>query len=292
MDPFVYQILTAEQQYDNLIAKWLLMDQERSEIIFFLRHHSYFKVMLYFRPYRSVNDAGNRRFHDWSTWTRILQDYNFDHDLRITLFSYIIFIENSFKNTLCQLTCQKRWNTRWEDVAHFNDPQVFVESIQPILNEILLWRSKHEHVQKYIERHIDPKNPPFRNMIEVFTFGQVVKMYRYLADTQIRKEIWKQYQLDESKLWSWMKTLVDARNICCHHNKLFDKTNWKIARVRAIDQMLDQRCDTLYHVCTLMHYLLNQIRVNNTFIHDLDMLFTKYPDVQNSFPENWKELWS
>jgi len=126
----------------------------------------------------------------------------------------------------------------------------------PILTGILSGFSKYEHVQKYIDKHQDPKNPPFWNMIEVFTFGQVVKMYRYLADIQIQKDVAKQYNLDERKMWSWMKTLVDVRNICCHHNKLFDKRNWKIARVREIEPILDQKYDTLYHVCCIMHNLL------------------------------------
>lgn len=128
-------------------------------------------------------------------------------------------------------------------------------------------------------------------MIEVFTFGQVVKMYRYLADLQIKKDVGRQYQLDESKLGSWMKAIVDARNICCHHNKLFDKTNWKIARVKAIEPMLDQRYDTIYHVCSLMQYLLKQIRKDDSFVIDVEAMLSKYPEVDTSFPANWKDLW-
>ena len=142
-----------------------------------------------------------------------------------------------------------------------------------------------------MDKNSQPKNPPFRNMIEVFTLGQVVKMYRYLADLQIKKDIGKQYQLDESKLRSWMKAIVDARNICCHHNKLFDKTNWKIARVKAIEPMLDGRYDTIYHVYCLMYYLLKQIRGDNKFMEDIEVLLHKYPEVNTTFPSNWKELW-
>lgn len=127
-------------------------------------------------------------------------------------------------------------------------------------------------------------------MIEVFTFGQVVKMYKYLADIQIKKDISKIYGLHESKLWSWMKTIVDARNICCHHNKLFDKTNWKIANVRTIESILDKRNDTIYHVCCLIYYLLQQIKLKNNFIKELKLLLVKYPDVNTTFPELREKL--
>lgn len=291
MPNFNYPILTPEQQYDNLVSKWLIMDQDKADVVSFLTHHSYFRMMLYFRPYWAADSEGNRQFHEWTTRTRILQDYNFDHEFRILLFSYIIYIENSFKNTFCQLTCQRLGTTRRENASNFNDYQLFVESIQPILSEILLWSSRHEHVQKYIDKHDDPKNPPFRNMIEVFTLGQVVKMYKYLADLPIKKDIGRQYQLDEAKLRSWMKAVVDARNICCHHNKLFDKKNWKIARVKVIEPMLDQRYDTVYHVCCLMQYLLKKIRVDNGFVSEIDVIIAKYPMVDTSFPANWKQLW-
>lgn len=145
-------------------------------------------------------------------------------------------------------------------------------------------------MQKYIERNEEPKSPPFRNMIEVFTLGQVVKIYRYLADLQLKKDIGKKYQLDESKLRSGMKTIVDARNICCHHNKLFDKRNWKIARMKAIEPILDQRYDTLYHVCSFMQYILRQISVDNKFMIDIENLLKKYPEVETTFPANWKTL--
>lgn len=88
-----------------------------------------------------------------------------------------------------------------------------------------------------------------------------------------------------------MKTIVDARNICCHHNKLFDKRNWKIVSVKAIEPMLDGRHDTIYHVYCLMYYLLKQIRSDNKFMEDIELLLHKYPDVDTTFPGNWKELW-
>jgi abortive infection bacteriophage resistance protein len=88
-----------------------------------------------------------------------------------------------------------------------------------------------------------------------------------------------------------MKTIVDARNICCHHNKLFDKKNRMITNVRAIDHMLDRRNNTIYHVCCLMYYLLNQIRPDHQFVTDLEILFSKYPTVHTTFPDNWKDLW-
>ncbi|MDR0607611.1 MAG: Abi family protein [Candidatus Peribacteria bacterium] len=37
----------------------------------------------------------------------ILQDYIFDQQLRILLFTYITHIETSFKNVFCQFACQK-----------------------------------------------------------------------------------------------------------------------------------------------------------------------------------------
>lgn len=62
MTNFKHPILTADQQYENLISKLLIMDQDKNDIVFFLNHHSYFKIMLYFSPYWSVDSTGNRTF--------------------------------------------------------------------------------------------------------------------------------------------------------------------------------------------------------------------------------------
>ncbi len=83
-------------------------------------------------------------------------------------------------------------------------------------------------------------------MIEVFTFGQIAKMYRFLANHVIKKEVSKMYDLDDDKLSNWIKIVVDIRNMCCHHSKMIDK-NFKIAKVNKIESMVDGKNETLYH---------------------------------------------
>lgn len=83
-------------------------------------------------------------------------------------------------------------------------------------------------------------------MLEVFTFGQIVKMYKSLNDNTIRNSIGTFYDLNDAKLANWIKIIVDIRNMCCHHSKMLDK-NFKIARVNKIESMLDERYETLYH---------------------------------------------
>ena len=169
--------------------------------------------------------------------------------------------------------------------------KVYVESIQPIIDEVHLKISKHENIQKYIDKGYSPKFPPFRNMIEVFTFGQIVKMYKYLSNTYLKKTISRKYGLDEEKFQNWLKITVDVRNLCCHHNKLFSKRDWKIAHVKVLDSKVNGNFDTLYHVCCVIFYLLSYINPHNNFKDSLQDLLDRYPGVLSSFPDGRQSQW-
>lgn len=292
MAQFNFPILTGKQQYEKLKEKGLILDLPEADVIHFFDHHSYFQLVMYFQYYWKANEKWEKIFREGVTISKILDDYYFDHDLRILLFSQIIHIENSFKNILCQTTCQTMGTLWWTDETNFRDTRVYGESIKPLLDMIDIWDySKSEFIEKYFDKYDDPKYPPFWNMLEVFTFGQIVKMYKSLNDNTIRNSIGTFYDLNDAKLANWIKIIVDIRNMCCHHSKMLDK-NFKIARVNKIESMLDERYETLYHWCTLIYYFLRIIKPENDFKSKVIELIQKYHIVNHGFPQNIDTLWN
>jgi abortive infection bacteriophage resistance protein len=55
---------------------------------------------------------------------------------------------------------------------------------------------------------------------------------------EVKNAIGGYYGLTGGALQSITKTLVDVRNACAHHTKLFDKKNWQIVKVPEIDMVV------------------------------------------------------
>jgi abortive infection bacteriophage resistance protein len=292
MAQFNFPILNGKQLYQKLKEKWLILDVPEADVIHFFDHHSYFQLVMYFQYYWKANEQWEKVFRDGITISKILDDYNFDHELRILLFSQVIHIENSFKNIFCQATCQAIWTTWWTDTNHFIDAKVYEDNIKPVIAEIDKWEYKRsEFIKRYFDKYDDPKYPPFWNMIEVFTFGQIAKMYKFLASSAIKKEVSRMYHLDDYKFANWIKIVVDIRNMCCHHSKMIDK-KFTIARVHKIDAMIDGKYDSLYHWCTLIYYFLKIIKPQNDFKEQVLELIKKYHIVNHWFSSNIDTLWN
>lgn len=291
MAQFNFPILTGKQQYEKLKEKWLILNLPESDMIHFFDHHSYFQLVMYFQYYWKANEKWEKIFREGITISKILDDYNFDHELRILLFSQIIHIENSFKNILCQTTCQAMGNLWWVEEVNFRDTRVYNESIKPIMEEIDKWDYRRsEFIEKYFDKYTEPKYPPFWNMLEVFTFGQIVKIYKSLGNNNLRNSISDFYDLNDAKLANWIKIIVDIRNMCCHHSKMLDK-NFKIAKVNKIEEMVDGKYESLYHWCTLVYYFLKIIKPQNDFKDQVIELMKKYHIVNHWFPSNIDILW-
>jgi abortive infection bacteriophage resistance protein len=272
--------------------------------------------------YCEKTENGNRNFKQGTKRSDNMKLYAFDCELRIIVFTYIRRIENSFKNIFCQITCQKLGDEWWSEKANFHISksqksifkecrlrvaqrlkikkytpyktlQIYRDIVVPMIENIESGKIKNEQVKKYLTNPKISNIPPFRIMIQIFTFGEITHMYNFLEHQQIKKEIGKAYEVDDKILQNRMKVLVDARNICCHHGKLYDKKNRMIVKTKnvpTIEKIILKYENTTYHICCIIFYLLQYIHPDNNFMNDLIILFTKYPNIQTSFPNNWEEL--
>lgn len=118
--------------------------------------------------------------------------------------------------------CQEKGNIRWTDVNNFKDTRVFDDILSPIIQSIDSGTVKSDFIKKYMAKYTDPIYPPFWNMLEILTFGQISLMYKSV-DANHKKTIASVYTIDNSILENRLQCLVAVRNICCHHNKLYDR---------------------------------------------------------------------
>lgn len=284
---FNYSIKTPEQLYENLVNKWLEIDISKEEVIHFLKHHSYFQFMLYFKKYRN----NEHKFNDWIKFSLLRDTYFFDQKFRLILLFYISEIENSFKNNFCQIICNKLWNTWRTEKKHFKVIKIFDEVIQSILNDIDKNNVKSEFIKKYVEKYNNPKYPPFWNMLEVLTFWQISIIYKSIENSY-KKTIANVYSIDNSILENWLQSLVLIRNICCHHNKLFDRNDLLIIKIPKKFIWLDifewhER--NVFWKLSIICFLLTHLKIEDNFISELKILFEKYNYIPQFIRNDWEE---
>ncbi|MDR2562668.1 MAG: Abi family protein, partial [Prevotellaceae bacterium] len=108
--------------------------------------------------------------------------------------------------------------------------------------------------------------------------------------------------LPDSVYASWLHSMVSIRNVCAHHERLWNRqlriqplSPRKPQNIWLADQSV---CNNrIYYVFSIMIYFLNTVNPNHTFRKKLEKLFAKYPNVDRAamgFPAGWQNepLWT
>jgi abortive infection bacteriophage resistance protein len=127
---------------------------------------------------------------------------------------------------------------------------------------------------------------------ELVSFGALSKLTENLR-ASVRKRIAREYRLAEPVFISWMHTLTSVRNLCAHHNRLWNR-ELPVRPALPHDWIADGITnDRLYCVALMLRYLLKMTVPGAGWAERLKEHFAKYPEVNLAamkFPLNWTEL--
>src|SRR5262249_54035384 len=157
--------------------------------------------------------------------------------------------------------------------SFFINPKEHTETLNKIDAE--LQKSKEvfikEHKQKYTS---DTRRPPAWKTLEVASLGNLSKLYGNLkpsinSNDLIAKELGT---VNHTYLPSWLQSIVQIRNICAHHSRLWNKKlpgRPKLLLKPPLSWISDippvNEHGMLYtHLCC-MKYLMNTISPGNHF---------------------------
>lgn len=210
--------LPASQLMQFLVAKGLHID-DMAFAEECLNKIGYYRLKIYSRFFES--DA--KRFEPGTTFSDVLKCYDLDRDLRMLANDAIERVEVAVRSVLCETLCAEGGPHFFlEKEVYFQpskpkkgfDPAVFFRAVQrKAANDPI--------IQHYTRTYTTPDIAPFWCLCEVFTFGDISKIYSALK-LNYRKRIAKEFDLDEKVLVSWMKTITTFRNACAHHKKIFN----------------------------------------------------------------------
>ena len=141
------------------------------------------------------------------------------------------------------------------DVGAFKDAESQLDAIKTFVD---VYRKSSDGRAKHYHSTYSTSFPPIWTMKEFLTFGTASRVFKNLAGP-LRTTISKDFGISKDAVFSnWVECLVDLRNICAHHDRLFNRIFQKqpmklfsagtpmasVNRLKAILECLDYMLDS------------------------------------------------
>lgn len=286
------------------------------------------KYLLYNNYYNTINTYSkflvfqNDDYLENTDFEYIINIHYFDKELKSILFKYIIEAEHHFKSVIAYRYSEKFKDTSYSYLYLNNYSQnrvlqiaKFISSISKIIQEKTEKNNyKNEHKNAILHYKSNYGIVPIWVLINFMTLGQTVKFYSFLDDG-LKNKIAKDMNyflidntdlntiLTKEELFSYLKNIVELRNVVAHNNRLFNfkcKSSSKFNKYIHDENLKDEQRQDVYNVILSLKCFLEKnqyIQLNNSIRENVNYLDEKVPKnysckVFNSlgFSNRWKIL--
>lgn len=281
-----------------LKTRGLIIDDE-TKARNYLTRIGYFRLSAYFHPFLKQPKTIHK-YKSGSTFEQVLDLYRFDRKLRLLVFNEIEKIEIAIRSAMVNTACRHFNDTYWiTQSRYFYNQDYFNSSMDEIDSE--LSKSREDFIEHFKNTYSNPY-PPAWMIAEILPLGNICRIYKNINDWNLKKEIAKQFGLQPIAFESWIMTIVGLRNICCHHNRLWNRalpirtTLPQNTMFPWISNSLTVDIQRIYFRLCMIRYLLFSVSPHNIFKEKLIALSNNYPNVDINamgFTVNWQNepLW-
>jgi len=234
-----------------------------------------------------------------TTLKDIFRLYQFDRDLKHCVYPLIEHFEFCFRAKMSYYLGQNTGNHGYLDSRNFNKIEFHEKSIEKY-QETYIREARKRHPMIVHHRETYSEDLPIYKAVEIFTLGELTKLYKNIKDIEIKKSIINDFKKTERKLSSkifasWMKTMTDIRNICAHHDMLW-KREFIFKRIKKEywDGLIGSSGKyTLYAILVIFRVLILDKAVINDSLDYLSSIFDKYADIvfptDLGLPDDWRK---
>ena len=294
-----------EELADLLIERNLCAD--RQETIHLLNSIGYYRLSGYLVPFKVI---GTDAYRDGATLQTVWELYTFDRHLRLLAMDALARIEIAIRALIVR-----------HHTARNPDPFAYTQQA----NLPKLTKTQHaallQHIADSIKnakeepdiRHLTAKYgisdyPPVWTMMEHVPMGSVTYYYEGLPDT-VQQDIANTFFVRPSAFSAFLMTLKNARNVCAHHSRLWNrhmkarisKKIGKAAELQPFCECFNAQTNftytTTFTLLSLCAYCMNIIRPESQWKDRCQKLLrTATPFILRGMgvPPNWQTLtlWS
>jgi abortive infection bacteriophage resistance protein len=289
---------TLPQDLIPLLKSRGLSIPDEQKAISYLTNIGYYRLSAYCYPLLREPKA-DHFYKEGATFDLVMNMYLFDRKLRVLLFNEIEKIEVAIRSAMNNLVSNALNDVFWmTNIACFNNPAGFSKSLTLVQSEIN--RTKEEFIDHFRNKYAEPF-PPAWMISEIIPLGVLCGIYNNLKSTGLRKKVASQFALPFPVFSSWILILANLRNVCCHHNRTWNKDHLVIpSELHSpvfpwIDSSTTDMKRIYYRIC-MIKYLLFTVSPNSHFTQKLKLLLAEYPTIDTKamgFPANWmnEPLW-
>ncbi len=281
-----------KDQIDRLTQRGMLIP-DSGEASRFLSNVSFYRFRGYLEPFVNPAARGSLRpFRTGTSFESVVERYDFDARLRTLLLDAFNRIEVSIR---AQWSYHLSYTQGGGEYSHHNS-NLFSKDHNKNLTELA-----QEYQRRGKAKHLyDFSACPIWAIVEVMSFGQLSRWY---SDTvkSIQRQVANHYQLHENIFRPLLQHLSQVRNVCAHHERLWDKklnTKMKVPnRLGPYKNPMSffnaNDTDKLYNTLVMAAYLTRIITDNADWVQRLVNLMNRYPNIpqnQMGFVSDWQNL--
>jgi abortive infection bacteriophage resistance protein len=251
-----------------------------------LEYVGYYRLLVYMRPFQRPDpSSGLSTFVAGTTFADVLGLYEFDRELRLLCLNAVERVEVALRAAIVTQVAVEHGPHFFLDPGHFERLGAFVEFYQTACRE-----KRYLAVRHYENRYSEPELAPIWAIMESITYGALSRLFSGLRLSH-RKAVAVQFGYDEKVLSSWFRSLNLVRNMCAHHNRLWNapmNVDQPMAARKLISELA--RTDLLYARTIVLGELLSIIEPASEWKRRLVALICRYPAVPTAamgFPPDW-----
>lgn len=273
--PYAKTHATAAQRVAHLRAKGLVVTRpkvaaRKIEAI------GYERLRIYFLSRRQTHLPGKpfilgTRYHD------IIRLYECDARLRDACFQAVGQFELLLRNSISETLSAGHGSHPYYITAAFKDASANLMALQSFAK--VYESSKDRRARHYRETYGTPVMPPIWTMKEFLTFGATSRILQCLAGP-LKTQIAGQFGVGSDLVFTnWVEALVDLRNVCAHHDRLFNRSFQKQpSRLRSAGVPTAQP-KTLKGISECLDHLMSRRGSPVDITDKVRRIIMKYPEV-------------
>ena len=221
-------------EQNNLLEKRGLIFDDKVFAHHFLQSVSYYRLSQYTYSFEFKNSDGSRthQFKENVHFHNVVELYVFDSKLRSYLIDAIERIEIAFRTRLIYVMSIRHGSHWYLNSKLFTSRLNHDDFIEHIKNECghsaligtFKEKKRESFIRHYFKKYSSPDLPPCWMISEIISLGRWSYLFSCIKDREDQKQISRTFNLHYRILDSWTQSIAYLRNLCAHHNRIWNRT--------------------------------------------------------------------
>lgn len=236
----------------------------------------YERLRIYFIARRQTHQP-HKPFRPNTHYRDILQIYACDREIRSVCFEACGDFEIAFRNSMSEALSAAFGSHPHKAVDAFKSTKDRQAALMML--SATYAKSKDARADHYRAKYGDPVLPPFWTMKEFLTFGAAARFYGLLSNP-MKTVIAASFGVPTPEVFSnWLECLVDLRNICAHHDRLFNRAFQKQPRTLRRTGVPTAPVNKLRALLECLDHMLASRGLTAQAVATVGAILPRYPEV-------------